>query len=107
MKFLVIGKMKDSAMMLPPAAFAQILEASMAAIKQLQKEGKVVDYYYSPGTMQTINILNYDNADQWAEDQQKIPILSYATFETYPLADGPKYFQGMLETIRKATSKSK
>jgi hypothetical protein len=96
MKFLTISKMKDSAMALPPNVLMSIMEASLAAMAQQKKEGKITDFYFSPATGRLIGILNYDNADQWAKDQIKIPILAYCDFEAYPLADYDEYVKNAM-----------
>jgi hypothetical protein len=107
MKFLVIGKLKDSALMMPPSVLLQIAEASVASMKQQQKEGKLLEYYYSPAMKKEILILNVDNADQWAADQDKIPIIPFMDVEAYPLADGWKSIQNTVENIKMMASAPK
>ncbi len=102
MKFLVIGKLKDVALTLPPAAAIPMFEASIAAMKQQKKEGRIADEYYSPGTGQIILILNYDNADQWQKDQSMLPILQYMDYEAYPLSNYDQYVNSALENMKAA-----
>jgi hypothetical protein len=102
MKILTIAKFKDTATMLPPAVLLPMMEASVAEMKKQKKEGKVVDWYFSPGTFQSIVLLEYDSAEQWAKDQAKIPILMYCDSEAYILADYEPYLNNMLEVLRAA-----
>ena len=102
MKFLTIAKLKDTATMLPPAVSLSILEASVAAMNQQKKEGKLLEFYYSVGDGKIVGILNYDNADQWAKDHSKIPILNYMDYEIYALADYDEYINNAREALREA-----
>jgi hypothetical protein len=101
MKFLVISKAKDTLTMVPPAVTRQLLEASMAAINQFKKAGKILDYYYSPVGCVVV-ILNYNNADEWVKDQVAMPILTYYDNEIYPLADGNESVKAFIETLKAA-----
>jgi hypothetical protein len=47
-KFLGIASMKESFLMLPPAVTGQLFEASIAAINQQKKAGKIKELYYIP-----------------------------------------------------------
>ena len=102
MKFVSIAKWKDTALMLPPATLIQVTEASMAAIDQQTKEGKILETYYLPEIGRQMFMLNYDNADQWAKDQIKIPALRYADYETYALASYKEYAKSALEAAKAA-----
>ncbi len=103
MKFLTIAKLKDAASMLPPATFVSIFEASLAAWEQQKKEGKIVEAYYLPETRRLMVILNYDNADQWAKDQTKLPILNYVEVETAgALSNYDEFLKATLEAAKAA-----
>jgi|WetSurMetagenome_2_1015567.scaffolds.fasta_scaffold138197_3 hypothetical protein len=102
MKFLTIAKLKDSATMLPPAVILPIFEASVAAMNQQKKEGRILEFYYSVGDGKFVGILNYDNADQWAKDHSKIPVLNYMDYEIYALADYDEYVKNTIEATREA-----
>jgi muconolactone delta-isomerase len=102
MKILTIAKLKDAALTMPPAVMLPIMEASVAEMNKQKKEGKVVEWYYSPGTFQSVVILDYDSADQWTKDQAKIPILAYCDSEVYPLANYEAYLKGMVEAMKAA-----
>ncbi|MGD0794531.1 MAG: hypothetical protein ABR958_02905 [Dehalococcoidales bacterium] len=101
MKFLSISKPKDTLTMLPPAVTRQLMEISVAAIKQQKKEGKILEYYYSPAACSVV-ILDYKNAEEWVKDQNSIPILAYYDSEIYPLADFDESMKSFLETIKAA-----
>jgi len=100
MKILTISKLKDTTMTLPPTVLLPIMEASAVEMNKQKKEGKILEWYYSPGTFQNFVILDYDSADQWAKDQTKIPILMFCDSEVYPLADYEPYLKNMLEVLR-------
>jgi predicted ATP-binding protein involved in virulence len=91
----------DSAKMLPPAVTRQLLEVSLAAMKQLRKEGKQLEAYVSPAGCMAV-ILEYKNAEEWVKDQNMIPILNYYTQEIYPLADMEESVKGFMEAIKAA-----
>ena len=101
MKFLSISQAKDSATMLPPAVTRQLLEISMAAIKQQKKEGKVLEFYYSPAGY-AIVIIDYKSAEDWVKDQNLIPLLAYYNHKVYPLADGEEALKSIIEGLKAA-----
>jgi hypothetical protein len=101
MKILVIAKQKDSAILVPPAVFRQLLEISMAGIAQMKKAGKLLDFYFSP-LGYSIVILNYNTAEEWQKDMGLMPLLSYMDFESYPLADGNEAMKSLLEQLKAA-----
>jgi hypothetical protein len=104
MKFLVIAKLKDVTLTLPPAILMPIFEASVSAMNQQKKEGKLLDFYYSPGAGRLVGMLNYDNAEQWQKDQTKIPILMYMDYESYPLANYDEYVKNYMEAMKAAAA---
>jgi hypothetical protein len=87
LKILAISKMKDIALTLPPNVFMMLMEASVAALEQQKKEGKILDSYYLPGSDRIMVVLDYDSAEQWAKDAGMIPILRYCDFAADPLVD--------------------
>jgi muconolactone delta-isomerase len=101
MKLLCITKVKDSFLTMPPAVMRQILELSMAAMEQQKRQGKVLEYYYSPAGYQIV-ILEYKDAEEWAKDQLSIPVLTYVDNEIYPLTEGFAVLKGMIEAMKMA-----
>ena len=101
MKFLAIAKQKDTLMTLPPAAIEQLLEASWKVMKQQKEQGKILDYFYSPGGY-TVVIVEYENSDEWVKDQMAIPILSYYDQEIYPLCDLGKTVETFINALKAA-----
>jgi muconolactone delta-isomerase len=99
MKLLCITKVKDSLLTMPPAVMRQILEASAAAIEQQKKQGKVLEYYYSPAGYNIV-ILDYKDAEEWAKDQLSVPVLTYVDTQVYPLTDGSTTINGMIEVLK-------
>jgi hypothetical protein len=101
MKFLVISKMKDTFVTLPPPVTRQILEVSVAALEQQKKAGELLDFYYSPAGC-SVAILEQKNAEEWVKGQASIPILNYANFEVYPLTDGFPAMKTLIESLKMA-----
>jgi hypothetical protein len=101
MKFMSVTRPKDTVSMLPPAVTRQLLEASMAAINQLKKAGKILEFYYSPVGCSVV-ILNYNNAEEWIKEQLMLPILTYYDQEIYPLADGNESMKAFVEALKAA-----
>ncbi len=101
MKVLCITKVKDSLLSMPPAVMRQVLELSAAAIEQQKKQGKVLEYYYSPAGYNIV-ILDYKDAEEWTKDQISVPVLTYVDTEIYPLTDGSTALKGMIEAIKMA-----
>jgi hypothetical protein len=101
MKFLAIGRPKDTLTMLPPATLKQLVEATMAANKQLKKEGKILEGYGSPAGCIAV-ILEYKSAEEWVKDQRANPILNYYDQEIYPLADMDEVVKGYLDALKTA-----
>lgn len=101
MKFLVMSRLKDTAVALPPSVMRQLLEVSMAAMEQEKKAGEILDFYYSPAGC-SVAILEKKNAEEWVKDQASIPILSYMDFEIYPLSDGFPAMKILIESLKAA-----
>jgi hypothetical protein len=101
MKFLGLLKQKEVLLTLPPAVGRQLLEASIAGMNQLKKQGKLLESYYSPSGLGMV-ILNYANADEWVKDQNMVPILPYYDQEVYPLADMEEVMKSNLEALKAA-----
>ena len=101
MKFLSIGKPKDTITILPPAITRQLLEISMAGMKQLKKEGKSLEGYVSPAGCMAV-ILDYKNVEEWVKDQLVVPILTYYNQEIYPLADMDELMKAYVECLKAA-----
>jgi hypothetical protein len=101
MKFLGLLKPKEILLALPPAVGRQLLEASIAGMNRLKKEGKFLEGYYSPAGLGAV-ILNYNNTDEWLKDQNSVPILNYYYQELYPLADMDEALKNNLEALKAA-----
>jgi hypothetical protein len=101
MKFLGLLKQKEITLTLPPAVSRQLIEASLAGMNKLKKEGKLLEGYYSPSGLGMV-ILNYNSADEWVKDQNSVPILNYYYQEVYPLADMEESMKSNLEAMKAA-----
>jgi hypothetical protein len=71
------------------------------AIEQQKKQGKVLEYYYSPAGYNIV-ILDYKDAEEWAKDQLSVPVLAYVDTQVYPLSDGSTTLKGMIEAVKAA-----
>ncbi len=101
MKFLAIGKPKDTLTTLPPAVTRQLLEITMTAMKQMKKDGKALESYVSPAGCIAV-ILDYKSVEEWVKDQLASPILTYYDQEIYPLADMEELMKAYLESLKAA-----
>jgi hypothetical protein len=101
LKIMSISRPKSTLATLPPTVLKQLMEASTAAIQQYHKEGRILEYYYSPvGAGCSIVILDYKNADDWMKDIATIPMLNYFENDIYPLADGFETTKGMIASLK-------
>jgi hypothetical protein len=103
MKFLIIGKVKDVALTLPPALSRQLLEASLAVMNQHKKEGKILEFYFIPGARSVI-IGESKTAEEMVRNFSEAPVTMYMDWEIYPLADfneGMKTIIGRLKEAEK------
>jgi hypothetical protein len=100
-KFLGIASMKESFLMLPPAVTGQLFEASIAAINQQKKAGKIKELYYIPVWDRAVAISEAATAEEAYKNYSAMPIASFMTGEFYPLVDGIEAMNAMLETIKK------
>jgi len=66
MKFLIIDRMKDAFLMLPPAQQAQIMEGTAAFIEKYKKAGVCKEIYHIPSMSGNVSIWDVDNAEQGA-----------------------------------------
>src|SRR3972149_58760 len=101
MKFLGLLKPKEIMLTLPPAVGRQLMEASIAGMNKLKKEGKALEGYISPAGC-AVTILEYKNAEEWIKDQNLVPILQYYEQELYPLADMDESMKSYLEALKAA-----
>ncbi len=101
MQFLVVSTPKDTLNSLPPASRMQLLETTMAVMKQQKKEGHILQYYYSPAG-RTVVILNVTNAEDCVKHQVSLPILAHYTQEVYPLADMEEALSALVEASKLA-----
>jgi muconolactone delta-isomerase len=102
MKFLGIGKQKDVAAALPPAVTRQLLEVSVANMKQQKKEGRILEFYVVPGWFRTVVIMESQSAEDVFKSISAAPITNYMDIEIYPLADGFGLADSMIETLKQA-----
>jgi hypothetical protein len=101
MKFLAIGKPKDTLTALPPAIVRKFIEMTLTAIKQLKKEGKLLEAYVTPSGYPVV-ILDYKSVEDWIKDLNLQPILTYYDQEIYPLADMEDSVKSNLEALKAA-----
>ena len=86
----------------PRRAYYNLGTVPSPANKQFKKEGKILEQYHCPQPDRTVFILNYDSAEQWQKDQEKIPILQFCDTEVYPLADFDEYTKASLQSMKAA-----
>lgn len=102
MKFLMIGKMKDAALTLPPALGRQIMEASVAVVNKQRKEGKIEQIYWVPGAATTISLGECKTAEEMVKNFNESPSANFMSFEVYPLADFNESMKIIIERLKEA-----
>lgn len=102
MKFLGISTLKDAVLMLPPAVMRQLIEGTLAAIAQQKKEGKMLEFYFSPGWSRAVAIIEAKTAEEMFKSINTMPIASYLDMECYPLTDGIEALKANVEMIKAA-----
>jgi muconolactone delta-isomerase len=100
MKF--IGKLKDVTLTLPPAVGRQLMEGTLAVINQHMKEGKISQFYQSPGWNRTIVITEVNSAEEMFQNINAMPIANYMDMEIYPLVDGADAVKSYIEILKMA-----
>jgi len=100
MKFLLIGRIKDTALTLPPSVARQIMEASVPVMNQQKKAGKVVEFYWAPGVNCSVVIRECKSAEDVLRDMNEVPQAALLDFDIYPLADFNESVKIMLEGFK-------
>ncbi len=102
MKFLTIGKVKDIGLALPPALSRQLTEATVAAVNQQRKEGKLQEFYWIPGAATTVGISECNSAEELVKNFNAVPFSAFMSFETFPLADFNESMKIVIERLKEA-----
>ena len=88
MKFLVMIE-GTPGVPLPPEQFLPLAKANYAWVRRLRDSGRCeVDYLmadHAGGLMGGFGIVNYDSAEQLAEDLGTFPASGLSTYKVYPL----------------------
>jgi len=101
MKFLVIGTLKDTFSMLPPAVGRQLMEASVAWVNQQKKVGKLLEIYAIPDG-RPVGISEHPSAEDLAQTLAGVPMGGLLNFEVYPLADFNQAMKANIEAYKAA-----
>ena len=102
MKFLTISKMKDTASTVPPSVMRQLMEATLDVMKQEEKSGKVLEYYFVPGWSRVVVISEVKSAEEIVQLITDLPVEAFLDFETYPLADVFESMKTYIESLKAA-----
>jgi muconolactone delta-isomerase len=102
MKFMTIGKAKDTFTTLPPTLLRQLMEATLAYMNQHKKEGKIQEYYYVPGWGHSIIISELKSAEEMMNNLSGVPLSSFMDYEIYPLADFNESIKVIIERLKAA-----
>jgi len=102
MKFLLINKMKDAALALPPAVSRQLMEATVAWVKQKMQAGVCLESYTIAGGHGSMAIVEYKSGEELARDFIQMPVGSFMDFEVYPLADFDESMNAYIEALKAA-----
>ena len=102
MKFLILGKMKDIGLALPPALGRQLMEASVAVVNKQKKEGKIEQVYWIPGAGTSVSIGECKTAEELMRNLNEAPTADYFGFEISPLADFNESMKILVEKMKEA-----
>jgi muconolactone delta-isomerase len=102
MKFLIIGKQKDSARTLPPALARQLTEESVAAANQQKKEGLILEIYWIPGAYSTVTLGECKSAEEMVKIFSDQSIAAYYDYEIHPLADFNESMNILIERLKRS-----
>jgi len=110
MKFLVMIEGVPGVPM-PPEQFLPLAKANFAWSKRMRDTGRAEVQYlladHAGGIMGGFGIVNYESAEQLAEDLAIFPASGLATFKVYPLVapEVGEKLVGTLEAMHKAMFK--
>ena len=102
MKFLSIGSMKDIFFTLPPSVQRQLMEASLANMNQDKKAGKILEFYFIPGSGRSVVISEVKSVEELVRNISQTPVTAFMNMETYPLADFNESAKSILEGLKTA-----
>lgn len=97
MKFLVIARPRQSQQGMTSA----MVQTTREMLKTDIKSGKVDFIYHFAGGNGVAGIFNVDSGDALDEVLQGYPTTPFVDHETYPLADGDKFFARLIEGLKK------
>lgn len=102
MKFLTIGKTRDVGLAQSPALIRQLLEATVAAVNQQKKEGKILEVYFIPGAASFVTLGEFKTAEEMVKFFNTMPFATYMDFQNYPLADYNESMKIIMEKFKAA-----
>ncbi len=105
MKFLTIGKMKDTISTLPPAVSRQLMEATLDIMNQEMKAGRILEAYFMAGSGRSMVISEAKSAEEFVQRISALPVEGFMDFETYLLADFNASMKAYIEAIKAAEKK--
>jgi len=96
-KFLVIARPRQGQQGMTSAMVQKTREMLKADIKS----GRVDFIYHFAGGNGVAGIYNVDSGDALDEALQRYPTTPFVDHETYPLADGDKFFANLIEGLKR------
>jgi hypothetical protein len=107
MKFLVMIEGVPGGAPMPPEQFLPLAKANSEWIKRMLNSGRCEVTYlladHAGGTMGGFGIINYDSAEQMAEDLATFPGAAISNYRVYPLVstDFMEKFASNMEAMLK------
>jgi len=102
MKFLGISKMKDTASTVPPSVMRQLMEATVDAMNQEKKAGRISEAYFIPGWDRVVTIGEFKSAEEINQRLSNLPVGAFLDIEMYPLADAFEAMKTYIESLKTA-----
>ena len=102
MRFLTIGRLKDTASQIPPNMARQLLEATIVWMNQQKQAGIILEVYAVAGWHRTVAICEHKSAEEIVQVVTSTPFGAFMDFEVYPLADFDTMIKVEIEAVKKA-----
>ena len=102
MKFLTIGTVKDTMYTTPPTVTRQLMEATVAWMKQQKQAGTILEAYVIPAWRRSIVISEAESAEDIVKNLNQMPGMGFMDFELYPLADWDESMKNVIESLKRA-----
>ena len=100
MKFLVVTRMNDSFLMVPPEMQMQLLEGTVAFIEKHRKAGNCKDIHNMPGMKGSASIWEVQSAEEGNQFFLESPLYPFSSVEMHVLSDFDAHIEAQKEALQ-------